>query len=366
MKVGIIKLGARISFNASDTSGGNGEARSIIAITEAAGAEIHIYTKILKKDDLLPQYHWHQIAADHDTSHLDYLLVINGRTNFFGGAEDIEQILNYKIINQFHGKVFYAYCDPALTLVQLWPAIEGKDWGKNWNKDDILITRNDITYISQPFDIAAVKKLLPKTVPAPDKIIHYPFEQFPMMRESFPFNETPSVDLSYGGTMRGGKRVKKMEKFYFGYDPDISVEMFGKITEDDFLKLPKFNKELSRPVFTKSVRYDMILPKMNDAMCHVAIGDPLYEEINDVAQRVYESINASVVTFIDSDMDKNRRVYGNDDFFYVASREDVQKRIRFLKANPDVRKKVIKKQFDLVKFDVKSYSKGLLDILEAK
>lgn len=363
MKVGIIKLGARISFNANDTSGGNGEARSVIQILEAGGEEIHIYTKILKKDNLLPQYHWHQIASDHDTSHLDYLLVINGIPNFFGGAEDIEQILNYKIINNFDGPVFYAYCDPALTLRQIWPSVEAKEWGKNWKKEDINIVRDDIRYISQPFDVDAVSKLLPKNGPTVSSVTHFPFEQFPMMRESYPFNPNPLVDLSYGGTMRGGKRIKKMEKFYFGYDEDISVEMFGKITPEDFESNKKFNPNQRYPTFTKSVRYDMIIPKMNEAMCHVAIGDPLYEEISDVAQRVYESINASVVTFIDSDMDKNRRVFGADDFFYVSSREDVQKRIRFLKTNPDVRQKIVNKQFKIVNFDVKTYSDKLISIL---
>ena len=50
MKVGVIKLGSRISFNANDTSGGNGEARSIIKMLHGGGADVEIFTKILKKD----------------------------------------------------------------------------------------------------------------------------------------------------------------------------------------------------------------------------------------------------------------------------------------------------------------------------
>lgn len=380
MKVAVIKLGSRISFNANDTSGGNGEARSIIKILEQAGVEVHIYTKILKKDNLLPQYHWHNIAEDHmTTGHLDALLVINGNVNFFGGAEDPEQILNYKMINHFHGKVFYAYCDPALTLKQLWPAIEKKPWATNWRREDIEITREDIIYLSQPYDIDKVQGIVSgKNCVQPFDIIHFPFEQFPCLNDQIPacsFDEL-EVDLSYGGTMRGGKRIAKMIDFYFAFPAGMRVEMFGKITKEDFLEHPKYGnglkftyKDENYPNFTGPVKYADMLPKMNKAMSHIVIGDPLYEEINDMAQRAYESIWSGVVTFIDHDLDSLRRVYGADkelaDFLYVRGRADAHQKIMLLKKDPDMRMQIVNDQLKAINFQPLKYAYRLKELLSS-
>jgi hypothetical protein len=393
MKIAVIKLGARIAFNANDTSGANGEARSIVKILETAGAEVHIITKILKKDDLLPQYKWHNIMETSQASinECDALLVINGNVNFFGGAEDPDQIMNYMIINKFQGKIFYAYCDPALTLKQLWPAIEKKAWADHWKKDDINITRDDIIYLSQPYDTVKVHDALGKNCVKPKHIEHFPFEQFPCLNEQIPacpFDEL-EFDLSYGGTMRGGKRIAKMIEYYFGfpngshlanngitYDDGtgMRVEMFGKITKEDFLEHPKYGpglkatyKDEDYPKFSGPVKYADMLSKMNKSMTHIVIGDPFYEQINDMAQRAYESIWSGVVTFIDSDLDSIRRVYNRDkelaEFLYVKNRKDAHDKIMMLKKDPQMRMQIVNDQLKAINFQPKAYADWLMDIL---
>lgn len=376
MRIGVIKLGARISFSSTGTSGGTGEALSIINILKTGGAEVVVFTKVLSKDENPNGIDVRNIESNVDNIHdLDALLIVNGTVQFYGGVEDRSQILNYQIINNFKGKVFYAYCDPALTLKQLWPAIESKPWAENWAKEDIDITRTDIVYLSQPHDVDKVKDLLGKNCVIPAKIIHFPFEQFPCLNEMIPFNDTPCVDLSYGGTMRGGKRVKKMIEFYLGHEL-ISVEMFGKITKEDFTEHPKYGLGLKHtypedayPAFTGSVKYADMLPKMNDAMCHVVIGDPLYEKINDIPQRLYESVWSNVVTFIDGDMDAVRRIWKNDkvlaDFLCVRSRRELTEKILLLKADPDLRKQILCDQVLAIAFNPSDYSHKLMDIIKS-
>jgi hypothetical protein len=172
--------------------------------------------------------------------------------------------------------------------------------------------------------------------------------------------------------MRGGKRAKKMVKFYFGHPEEISVEMFGKIEYDDFKKIftdkkmPGFSF-LRPPAFTGAIRYDEMLPKMNQAMAHCVIGDPWYEEINDMAQRAYESIWSSVVTFIDHDLDKLRRVYGRDkvlaDFLYVEDRVELSEKIILLKGDPHLRKQILEDQIAAINFDPKKYCEDFVEIL---
>lgn len=375
MKVGVIKLGSRISFNANDTSGGNGEARSIIKMLKEGGADVSIITKILKKDNLLPQYNWLHIMGDSgigiDQSDLDahdVLVVLNGNVNFFGGAEDPEQLMNYKIINNFKGQVYYIYCDPSLTLKQVWQSVEKKPWGNEYSKEDLFISRTDIIYLSQPHDIEKVAAKLSKNEIIPSKFVHFPFEQFPCLNEQLPVNETPEVDLSYGGTMRGGKRTKKMIKFYFDHPEEISVEMFGKIKAEDFTDaLSKWGHDLRHPQFSGAIKYDEMLPKMNKAMCHIVIGDPYYEEINDMAQRAYESIWSNVVTFIDTDLDQLRRVYGRDkelaDFLYVADKKEVAEKILLLKNDPELRKQILQDQLNAINFNSKEYCERFVNLL---
>jgi hypothetical protein len=375
MKFAIIKLGARISFNSNDTSGGNGEARSIIKMLQRGGAEVHVFTKILSRDTLVEDIHWHDLQKEVDDTmaaldKMDALIVINGHVNFFGGAEDREQLINYVIINSFKGRVFYFLCDPELTLKQVWPAVERKPWAVNWNQESIFISRDDIICFSQPYDVSKVLTALGRNEVVPAKIDHFPFEKFPCLHSRLSLNATPSVDISYGGTMRGGKRAEKMVKYYFGYPDDLTVEMFGKIELQDFLQHKKVAQEaqsLRPPSFTGPVRYDQMLPKMNQALAHCVIGDPWYEQINDMAQRAYESIWSSVVTFIDSDLDQLRRVYGGDkelaDFLYVSSRQHLIERLRIVKRDSELRKEIVQAQFDVVNFDEHTYCSGLVSLM---
>jgi hypothetical protein len=372
MKVAVIKLGSRISFNANDTSGANGEARSICKMLKGGGAEVHIYTKILKKDNLVEDYKWHTLEGGPEWTPIfpepmDALVVLNGNVNFFGGAEDPEQLKNYFIINSFGGPIFYVYCDPELTLKQVWPSVSKKEWGSKWHQNHLDITRTDITYLCQPFDTEMIRNDLKKNEIIPAKIVHFPFEQFPCLNEQLPFNPNPEVDLSYGGTMRGGKRIKKMAKFYWGHRENISVEMFGKIEAKDFDAKHVFG--LRPPTFSGPVKYDEMLPKMNKAMAHCVIGDPYYEKINDMAQRAYESIWSNVVTFIDHDMDPMRRVYGSNkelaDFLYVKDRDKLAHHIELLKTSTELRKHILEEQLKAIDFDATRYCTSFIDQIKA-
>jgi hypothetical protein len=359
MRCAVIKLGSRISFSTKDTSGGNGEARSVISLLDGSGIDVSIYTKLASFDILDPKYKWTDVRESTNTSDCDFLMIMNGSVNFFAGKEDEFQINNYKIINNFKGKVFYILCDPALALMQIWSSIKSKPWANKYSEKEMTVSRTDIIYISQAFDTEKILTHIKPSQVKPESVVHFPFEKFPLLHAPLDFNSDPMIDLSYGGTMRQGRRTNKMIKFYFGHPPDIEVELFGKIDREDFQESKLAG--LSLPKFLPPVEYADMMSRMNKSSSHCVLGDPLYEKTNDIPQRMAESINASVVTFVDSDMDKLRRFFNGDreliDFLYVESREQLSDRIRLIREE-SFRKDIVAHQFSALDFDATYYKRS--------
>lgn len=365
MKLAVLKLGARLTYSDSNTSGGTGEAINIIRMLITSGAEVHAYTKVLAKDPKPPigVTLLNIETTEFDSTNYDALIVINGNVNFFGGAEDKSQILNYKIINNFKGKVFYIYCDPNLQLKQIWSSVEKKPWGSKWKQSDIEITRKDIRVISQSKNLKMVNELFSKAGIEVSNYYHYEFEKFPMMWDSI--ESEPIVDIMYGGTFRAGRRENSLAKFYFGYPDDILVEVFGKIKLEDFNS--KNISGLKPPLFTGPVNYNDMLNKMTNSLSHIVIGDNHYPKIGMISQRTYESVQAGCITFIDSEFDTSQRVFGSNvelsKLLYVKSTDDVIKRIRDIK-KLNYRSEIIEAQKKAINFDAKYYCDGLIDLIK--
>lgn len=367
MKVAVIKLGSRISVSSTGTSGGTGETLSIIRILTTAGIEVDAYTKILDKDRLPDNFNIYNIEDEYtnlNSREYDALLILNGNVNYFGGVDDPSQTLNYYIINHFKGKVFYVMCDCNLLFKQIWPSIEKKKWANNYKKEDILVTRDDIVYISQARFVHKVKEKAKKLIPIKD-VIYFPFEKFPLLTmNEYPFNEDTTYDLLYGGTFRGGRREADMIKYYFGYDEKFKVEMFGKLSLDDFNQ--KKIEGLRPPEFGKSVEYDKFGSKMSEANATVIIGDPLYKSWGDLAQRIYESIIIGNAVLLDSSYDFQKKVFSDDElkkFCYVSSIKDVEDRLFKLRDN-SFRKHIIDLQREDTSINIKEYSEAFKKIIE--
>lgn len=367
MKVAVIKLGSRISVSSTGTSGGTGETLSIIKILTTAGISVDAYTKVIDKDKIPEDFYIYNIEDEYiNINNRDYdaLVILNGNVNYFGGVDDPSQTLNYWIINNFKGKVFYVMCDCNLLLKQIWPSIEKKKWSSNYKKEDIYISREDIVYLSQARFVHKVKEKANKSIKIKD-VIYFPFEKFPLLTmDDYPFNENTSYDLLYGGTFRGGRREDDMIKYYFGYNNEYKIEMFGKIDISNFTST-KIDG-LNYPQFGQSVSYDKFGNKMSEANATVIIGDPLYKSWGDLAQRIYESIRIGNVVLIDSAYDFQKKVFTDDElkmFCYVSSRDDVIDRLEKIK-DKNLRKHIVFLQRENTKIDVQEYCGSLRKIIE--
>lgn len=364
MKVAVLKLGARIVFGDKvGSSGGSGEAANLINMLAEGGYDVHCYTKILNKDPIPEHVVMHDIESEFDSMpQYDMLFVINGIVNFFGGAEDRSQILNYWIMNHCKCPIAYLYCDPNLHFRQIWSSIEKKEWASNWNKEDIFMDK-PFTVITQVHNISHAMSVNKKHGVV-KTVAHYPFYKFPMMwDEEYLDNEDRPIDIIYGGTFRSGRRAKKLVDFYFGYPPEFNVTLFGKIRNKDF---DAKNIYVEYPNFEGPVDYNQMIKKMSTGKAHIVIGDMKYPEFGMISQRAYESIKAGCVTFIDEAFDRKKVIFGHDKnlskLLYVKDRHSVIKKMQLM--SKDDIKTIAKLQYEAIGFDHDKYVRGFIKQIE--
>ena len=111
---------------------------------------------------------------------------------------------------------------------------------------------------------------------------------------------------------------------------------------------------------------DAFTSKMYEAKATVIIGDKLYKELDDLAQRIYESVNAGNVILIDASYDHNKLVFKNDElrlFNYVNSRDDVIDRLAKLQ-DVDFRRHIYELQKNDIAFNKEDYAIHFRHILE--
>jgi len=379
MKFAVVKLGGRINANA--ISGVNEETvRTIQLLQNKLTNEVHYFTKILSKDVSIKDAIPHNIKGGNleynKNKTFDALIVINGNINFFGGAESTHDILTLHMINNWKGKIFYILYDHDLILKQYWRNINSKQnnfkykWKNKYIKEDIEVTRDDIICVSQPYNLDAVKVLLDRTNITYGNVVHFPLYKIPLMsykRKQIDINKYV-VDLIYGGTFRGGRREKKLIKFYFNYPSNIKVELFGKIKSSQFKE--KLISGLTEPIYSGMYKYYEFLDKMSTGLSTVTIGDKWYEG-NNYTPRIYESVLCNTITFIDIDMDPNKKIYyvDNDkrklnDFLHVSSREEVVDKILFLKNNINRIGSLLDEQFNRINIDIYKYKNSFINLIK--
>lgn len=331
--IAVLKLGMSMRPE-RDAGVAQGEA---LAISEAFSEHftVHVFTKP-HADIGASKLVWHDIDKDTDTSLAQVLVVFNGKPD----VRHPDEQTKYQLIEQFRGPVFYVMCDPELPML----------------KPELPFPRFDIHVLTQAYEVEELARRW-RTNPATyaiSNVSYFPFEQFALLGERLPFNPSPVLDLAYGGSARGGRRLAKLHQWYFGLPFDIDAELFGKISIADFADLSPENA----PAFGPSVEYGDIATKMNTAMATVVCGDASYEELDVIPHRVYEAMAANCLVFVDAKLDPARRIFrgsANANFFYVATKASLVEKLRQLKRNPALRKQMLQLQHDVVGFDKTNY-----------
>ena len=382
-KLAVCKIGGRIAFgkvdkdgnvsNTRDTSGGNGEAKAIIDIAKKSGKfDITILTKTTSKDYFPPEYTFvdivkllqeNRIENFIEESDFDVLLLINGSINCFGGAEQsiLSDLAIYKMMHFFKKKIVFCSCDICIPFVSdILKTIAAKEWSSKYKQDDFDLSGKTFYMLTQARDLDALHRILSSkkgNVFNRENIENFSFEKFPCENQlqHASANPSPSYDLLYGGTLRAGRRIKKIVNWYYNH-PSLNIELFGNMDQDKIDVVAKKQYGIfHKPKFNDPVNYLENSKKMNQALATIVIGDDMYEETSTVQQRAYEAMCANVITFIDEKLDRPHNVYGFnaglEKFLYLQSPSQIEKRIQMLKDNPLLREKILAMQQKIVNFD---------------
>jgi hypothetical protein len=98
----------------------------------------------------------------------------------------------------------------------------------------------------------------------------------------------------------------------------------------------------------------------------VVIGDPIYEDNQLIPNRFIENIYANLVTFFDTDLDKNKRLLSSNpelaDFLYVDDREVLREKVLRIRKDFNFRKSICDQQLELVRFDKDAFYNDLMEV----
>jgi hypothetical protein len=349
MKIAVLKFGVRVSENIP--SGTVAEVIGTAKLFQEAGHEVEIFTWMTNGDKEVHGIKIRSIDEHFDKidGKFDSMFVFNGNLNFYGGEEKPFQLNTYRAIHRFNsGPIFYFFTDPLTPYVpDAWPMIEKRSWGSKYPKEELDISHKKMILISAGKDMKKVESCLSNLNKSASIDFPIAAHTLALFRRRELFNSMfKTTDLIYGGSYRSGNRADKMIKFYFDLPKDISVEMFGKISAEDFGK--KING-IRTPIFSDQIRLEKFFDKMSTGLTSVIIGDNWYEN-NWLTPRFFESIISNNVTFVDIDYDPEKLWFFENEelsnFCYVSSREEAVEKIRKVKNDDDFAEKIVNMQND--------------------
>lgn len=360
LNIGLFKFGANITQSTSIQTASNFDLFSLAPILSNAGHTVRIFTRITRNTVIKKPYKLHDYMNVDSLNKLDALLVFNGPINFFGGTEDPGLPKQYELINSFDGPVYYVMTDCRYPMIQLWKMMLLKEWHVKYNESKLMVTRDDIQYIYQGTDVEKLINLNTRrkknVIVKSENVHHFPIDWAIMLNPPEPIMtpiEDRTYDLIYGGSNRDAARRNKLDEYYI--DNNLDCHIFGSIKV----------KENKNPVGTVPHKY--YIKYLSKGKATVIIMDKFYQD-NFFTLRMYESILAGCITFIDLEADSNKLFYSYNpmlkELMYVDGLNDLRTKLSYIEYN-GLSLKIQIEQLDCIKnmHDPEIYKSSLLEII---
>lgn len=248
----------------------------------------------------------------------------------------------FRFLKPYKGVIYNLLVDLAIPFKQLYPLVKDRKWNRYQTAEEINLD-NEFIILSQSPNKEEVKRIYANSGIKIKDIRYVPFNEWILHTNDF-IENTGEVDLIMGTSFRKGKRTQKYIDYFLRRN-DISVELFGSITEKHFKGFTIPNNVTFTP---KLKDVSKVIEKNATGYSTVTIGDPNYNNNNIITLRFAESLLANCITFIDNDFDRQHKIYPNLPFMYVKNGDDLERKIKYLKANPKFHKAILKIQHNKV------------------
>ena len=277
-----------------------------------------------------------------DINKFDYVFLYNYNANFFGGADNPFIINCVKMLAMYKKDIYYLLVDMGIFFKQLGAGILSRPWESVKGLIEKDITIGNLIYISQGYDLNLINVLKQGKGVISKSTKYYPLQVMALFNKNIKFedyNSDREYDLYYGGSFRSGRRETQFIDYFF--NKDIKSALFGSISEKDF---KGFNGKY--PTFNGKVKQDLIIEENRKGLATIILSEKNYNN-NMITLRLYESILADMVVFIDNKFDTKHIIFNDPvlkDFNYVKNGKELQDKILKLKSDKEFLYNIIIKQ----------------------
>jgi len=362
LNLGVCKVGANITQSTSIQTASNFDLFSILPILSEAGHTVRIFTRITRNTKIKKPYLFHDLMKVESFDKLDALIIFGGPVQFFGGQEDPGFMKLWDLLNSYKGKIYMVMTDSRYPLMQLWEYMLLKDWHKKYDRERLYVYRNDIQYIYQGRDTYKLFEMCQRrdryVTIKQENIHHFPIDWAIMLNPPEPklksLEDRPYM-LAYGGSNRDANRKNRFAEYYT--NNGLETCLFGSIKVDGE----------KNPMGT--VAHKSFINQMSKSVSTVIIGDKFYLD-NFFTLRMYESILAGCITFIDSDLDTERLFYNDirlKELLYVHSVGEMKEKLEYILDGGQIAfEDIQRRQLDCIQnmYGKDEYKQMLLDIIE--
>ena len=342
MKIGLV----RIAYDIANLEGSiNGrETLALYDILKAGGNDVTLVKfankKSIRRSFLEPEVRKICTYDDiPDPNVFDVLIMISGSINFFNEPLYKTIVSAYNYASKFDGRLIYFMTDASLPFKDIWKYV--KNTGYEKVDRSYVDINNEVSVISHFSDIKDIFNMNSKTYNNIVKSIYFPFSQWVLTNSRYVKN-LGQYDLIYGGLFRTSNKKNGFEKYYI--DSKLPTYLYGTTKAD--LVNGKLG-DVSHIKFGERVKPDKVIETNTKGLCTVVLGTPHCDD-SAVTLRVFESILSNCVTFIDEPFDSSHYIFGDFDFLYVNTTEELVEKVKKVKEDEEFRQMVLAKQHEFI------------------
>ena len=300
----------------------------------------------LKNKYMCPDREYYNIVVKPDINSYDKVFLYNFQPNFYGGKYNSFIIDIYFLLAKYTGNIYYMFVDCGIKFKQIFPS-QILRWDIFKKNPKSTYTINNIIYMSQGYDFNITKKTIGHVNGVNKDVIKYfPFYLTTLLYDNISlspiYNYPREFDLYYGGSFRKGNRTDKFIKYFFN-NTNIRVGLYGTIESKNFVDIA----DISRVKFNPPVIQQEIIEENKKGFATIVLSENKYNN-NMLTLRIFESILANMVVFIDEPFDSNHVIYKNypilEKYVYVNTGKELEDKIIELKTNKELYNAIINEQ----------------------